>query len=124
MFKYYNPNPTGRSSVIDCAVRAVSKALNVDWEKAYLMIATDGFYMGDMPSSNSVWGAVLRQHGFHKEIIPSTCPDCYTVRDFAKDFPSGTYVLGTHNHTVTLIDSNWYDTWDSGDEIVTYYWTK
>lgn len=124
MFKYYNPNPVGRSSVGDCSVRAISKALNVDWETAYAMIIKAGFLMGDMPSSNSVWGSVLRQHGFHKEIIPSTCPDCYTVKEFARDYPRGTYVLGTHNHVVCLIDSNWYDSWDSADEVVTYFWMK
>lgn len=33
MWIEYNPNPTGRN-VDDCAVRAVSKALNTDWETA------------------------------------------------------------------------------------------
>lgn len=31
MFIYYNPNRLGKR-VGDCAVRAVSKALNVDWD--------------------------------------------------------------------------------------------
>ena len=31
----YNPNPVARR-VGDCAVRAVSKALGVDWEQAFL----------------------------------------------------------------------------------------
>jgi len=60
MWVEYNPNPSGRR-VGDCAVRAVAKALNVDWETAYAMIANNGYQMNDMPSSNSVWGAVLRQ---------------------------------------------------------------
>lgn len=38
----YNPNPAGRS-VGDCAVRAIAKALGVDWEKAYTLIAANGF---------------------------------------------------------------------------------
>lgn len=37
MWVKYNPNPTGRS-VGDCAVRAVAKALNIGWEKAYVLI--------------------------------------------------------------------------------------
>jgi hypothetical protein len=35
MFKYYNPNPTGRVSVGDCAVRALTKVLGVDWDDAF-----------------------------------------------------------------------------------------
>ena len=65
MWVRYNPNPTGRM-VGDCAVRAVAKALDVDWETAYDMIALNGYYMGDMPSSDSVWGSVLRQNGFYR----------------------------------------------------------
>ena len=49
----YNPNPTGRR-VGDCAVRAVAKALKVDWETAYMLLTMNGFSMGDMPSSDSV----------------------------------------------------------------------
>ena len=62
MFKEYNPNPVGRR-VGDCAVRAIAKALDTDWESAYLMLTANGFSMGDMPSSDSVWGATLRENG-------------------------------------------------------------
>ena len=123
MWVEYNKNPTGRR-VGDCAVRAVSVALGVDWEKAYSMMAVNGFSMGDMPSSNSVWGAVLRQHGFYRESIPNTCPDCYTAEDFTNDHPKGTYVLGFGTHVATVIDGNIYDSWDSSKEIPQYFWYK
>lgn len=87
MYIKYNPNPAGRA-VGDCAVRAVSKALKVDWESAFIMLAMNAFAMGDMPSSDSVWGATLRQNGFYRVNIPNTCPDCYTAEDFAAD-PAG-----------------------------------
>lgn len=123
MFIEYNPNPTGRR-VGDCAVRAVSKALNTDWETAYAMIANNGFQMGDMPSSNSVWGAVLRQNGFYRKAIPNTCPDCYTAEDFCKEYPQGVYVLGFGTHVATIINGNIYDSWDSSKEIPQYFWYK
>lgn len=123
MFLYYNPNPTGRI-VGDCAVRAVSKALATDWETAYALIAVNGYAMGDMPSGDSVWGAVLRQHGFYREAVPNTCPDCYTVADFAKDHPQGVYVLGLGRHVVCVANGDWYDTWDSGSQTVIYFWYK
>lgn len=67
MWKQFNNNPVGRS-VGDCAVRAVSVALDIPWEEAYTMMAVNGCGMGDMPSGNSVWGAVLRQHGFYRYV--------------------------------------------------------
>lgn len=123
MWVQYNPNPVARS-VGDCAVRAVAKALGIDWENAYAMIAANGYRMGDMPSSNSVWGAVLRQNGFRKHIVPDTCPDCYTAAEFAEDNPNGVYVLGFGKHAATVVDGDLYDSWDSSSEIPVYYWHK
>jgi len=119
----YNPNPAGRS-VGDCAVRAVAAALGVDWETAYAMIAENGFLMGDMPSSNSVWGAVLRQNGYYRHSLPNTCPDCYTMEQFAEDHPEGVYVVGTGNHVATIRDGMIMDAWDSSQETPVFYWHK
>jgi len=123
MWIEFNPSPTGRR-VGDCAVRAIAKALDVDWEKSYMMLVANGFGMGDMPSSDSVWGSVLRQHGFYRESIPNTCPDCYTARDFCKDNPKGTFVLGFGGHVATVVDGDLYDSWDSSDEIPVYVWYR
>jgi len=59
MWKEYNNNPCGRA-VGDCAVRAVSVALGLTWQESYLKIATAGYGMCDMPSSDSVWGDLHR----------------------------------------------------------------
>lgn len=123
MWIRYNPNPAGRN-VGDCSVRAVSKALEIDWETAYDLISDAGYNMGDMPSSDSVWGAVLRQNGFYRTAIPNYCPDCYTVRDFCEDHPIGTYVLGFGGHVATVKDGDLYDSWNSSNEIPQFYWYK
>lgn len=123
MWIEYNKNPTGRQ-VGDCSVRAISVALDVDWETAYVMMAVNGFSMGDMPNSNSVWGAVLRQNGFYRESIPDTCPDCYTAEDFSNDHPKGIFVLGFGDHVATVVDGDIYDAWDSSKEIPQYVWYK
>ncbi len=120
---YYNPNPAGRS-VGDCAVRAVAKALGISWEDAYMMIADAGYAMGDMPSSDSVWGAVLRRNGFYRVAIPTGCPDCYTIEDFCRDHPRGTYVLGMGGHVATVVDGFLYDSWDSSMEVPVYVWYR
>ncbi len=119
----FNPNPVGRS-VGDCAIRAVSKALDISWEKAYALIVANGFAMGDMPSSNSVWGAVLRENGFQRKSIEDECPDCYTAEDFINEHPKGIFVLGFGNHVATAINGVLYDSWDSSREIPQYYWFK
>jgi hypothetical protein len=123
MWQKFNNNPTGRA-VGDCAVRALSVALDTDWETAYSMAAVNGFLMGDMPSSNSVWGAVLRQHGFYRYNLPDACPDCYTFEDFAADNPDGVFVLGTGTHVATVKDGILYDAWDSSNEPVAYAWYR
>ena len=123
VWAYYNPSPSGRN-VGDCSVRAVAKALGVDWETAYAMIASAGYLMNDVISSNSVWGAVLRQNGFYRHILPNSCPDCYTIEQFAEDHPKGVFVVGTGNHVVTVKDGKILDSWDSSNEIPLYYWSR
>ena len=122
-WRKYNPNPTGKA-VGDCAVRAIAKALDLDWETAYTLIARAGLAMGDMPSSNAVWGSVLRRHGFKRYALPNTCPDCYTAEQFAEDHPNGTYVLGFGNHVATLQNGFVFDSWDSLQEAPQYYWKE
>ena len=78
MFEFYNPNPHGRR-VGDCVVRAVSKALDQDWQTTYLD---------------------LIEHS------------------------RGTYVVGTGTHAIAVVDGCYYDAWDSGNEIVLYYWKR
>jgi len=123
IWEFYNPNPAGRV-VGDCSVRAISAALDISWEEAYDMICEAGYQMADMPSSNSVWGAVLRKEGFYRENIPNICPDCYTAADFCEDHPKGIYVLGFGSHVATVKHGRLMDSWDSSQEIPQYYWRQ
>ena len=121
-WKRYNPNRYGRKTT-DCSVRAIAKALGLTWQEAFGLIADRASEVEDMPDANHVWGSVLEAHGFRRFIIPNTCPDCYTIREFAIDHPTGMFVVGTGTHVVTVIDGDWYDAWDSGNEVpIYYYW--
>lgn len=98
--------------------------MDKSWESTYLDIVMQGYNMYDMPSSNVVWSAYLRLEGYDRYTIPNNCPNCYTVRDFCRDNPEGKFLLATGTHVVAVIDGNYLDTWDSGDEIPIYYFTK
>lgn len=121
MWIRYNANPVA-NRIEDCAIRAVAVALNISWDDAFDLIARSAKAMGAVMHLNAAFGAVLRQHGFRRYIIPNTCPDCYTIKDFCQDHPTGTYVVGTDSHVVACIDGDYIDSFDSGDLIAIYYW--
>lgn len=123
MYIEYNPNPCARR-VGDCAVRALSKALDTTWEAAYITLALNGLQMCDAMNADSVIGATLRQNGFVRKTISSSCPDCYDTAEFCKEFPTGTYVLFYGGHVATVVDGDLYDAWDSSAETPQYYWEK
>lgn len=123
MYKFFNPNPAGKRAN-DCTIRAITKATGQTWPDVYVGMFIKGYEMKDMPASNAVWSAYLIDRGFIREAIPNTCPDCYTVKDFADDHTEGVYVLGTGSHAIAVIDGDYYDSWDSGDEIPIYYFRR
>lgn len=123
MYSHYNPNPRGLR-VGDCVIRAVSKATDQPWEDTYIDLTIQGYIMGDLLSSNAVWGAYLKDKGFTRDIVSSECPSCYTVADFCEEHPIGVYVIGTGTHAVCIVDGIVYDTWDSSGEIPIYFYYK
>jgi hypothetical protein len=122
MWKRHNENPAN-ARVGDCVVRAISTALGQDWVKTYAELCVQGLMFCDLPSSNAVWGSFLIDKGYSRSVIPNNC-QCYTVEDFCKEHPTGIYILGTGTHALTVIDGNYIDVWDSGQEIPIYYFTK
>lgn len=119
MFQYYNPNPYA-DKVGDCVVRALSKALGSDWDTCYCSLCVQGYDMKDMPSANRVWGNLLSKKGFKRNICDEDC----TVSEFCEDHAAGTYLLALQGHVVCCIDGDYYDSWDSGNEEVLYFWER
>ena len=87
-------------------------------------MASNGFLMKDMPSSNSVWGSLLSVAGFNRKFISNNCPDCTTAKEFLEENPKGTFVFVFDNHTATGVDGILYDTWNSENEIINYIWYR
>ena len=123
MYVPYNPNPYHKR-VDDCVIRGIAKVLGKDWNTVYLGVAMQGFTSKNMPSSNAVWGEYLRRKGFRRYAIPNSCPDCYTVADFTDEHPKGRYLLATGSHVIAVVDGDYYDTWDSGEEVPVYYFER
>lgn len=123
MYSQFNPNPTGKN-VGDRTVRAICKATGKEWGDVYLGLCMQGYLMGDMPSANSVWGVYLHNLGYSRGIVPDSCPECYTVADFAAEYPEGTYILALSGHVVCVKDGLVYDSWDSSGETPLYFWRK
>lgn len=120
MFVQYNANPSA-NRVGDCAIRAIAKVVGKEWEEVYLNVCIYGLMLHDMPSSNQVWGNYLESIGYERDMIHERG---YTVEHFCKDHPKGRYILAISGHVVACIDASYYDTWDSGKEVVVYFWRE
>jgi hypothetical protein len=123
MFINYNKNPAGNFTG-DCVIRGIATVMDREWDDVWLEIMTVAFKEKDMMTSNRIWQKYLEQQGYHRYMLPETCPDCYTIKDFTRDFDVGRFIVGTGTHVIAVIDGNYYDTGDSGDDIPIYYWKK
>ena len=82
MFVYYQPNPQNKKTD-DCVIRALTKALDCDWDTASIYAIIQQIRDSDLFVKNYVWGNLLLRNGYTKHSLPNTCPDCYTIKDFA-----------------------------------------
>lgn len=123
MYIYYNPNPYA-NRIDDCTVRALAKVTGASWKRCHEILADTSRDMGLMMDDKSVWGKVLKDKGFQKMVIPDSYPDDYTIKDFAGEYMRGVYIVATNSHVVPVIDGDYYDTFDSGDEQPIFFWRK
>jgi hypothetical protein len=116
-----NPNPKKKEAP-DCVIRAISIALGLRWYDVYDALCAVGRDECNMPSADAVWGRYLYSLGFKPFLLPEHCPKCITIKRFCVMFPHGTFVIGTGSHAVAVIDGNYYDSWDSGEEVPSFFW--
>lgn len=115
----FNPNPCGRS-LGDCAVRAISAALEVPWDKAYDALCTEGYSRCDMPSADETWSAVLKKNGFGGPYLTRV----RTAQEFCELHPRGVYVLAFGGHVATVRDGEIWDSWNSENERPIYFYSR
>ena len=123
MYKYINPNPKNLH-VGDCVIRAIVVLTGKSWEEIYAELAVKGMQIKDMPSSNSVWGAYLSDIGYTKDVLPCNYPNCFTVAEFCDNNAQGDYILATGSHVIAVRDGDYYDIFDSGEEIPVYFFYR
>lgn len=119
----YQPNKK-RKRGNDCTIRAMMKLTGLSWLEVYWGVCLCGAIVQDMPSTNDVWAEWLIGMGYERTEVPNYCPDCYTVEDFCADHPQGKFLVAVPQHVVCVIDGDYYDLFDSGDETVIAYWSR
>ena len=119
MWIYYNNNPCSINTG-DCVIRAISIVTGYTWQKVYAGLCIQGYTDCGFGNFNSVWAEYLKEHGFNRYTITGQ----QTVSEFAERHPHGSYILGTGSHAVAVVDGNYIDSWDSGNETPIYYFTK
>lgn len=120
---YYNANPEGKK-VRDCVFRALATVFNTTWDSVAVDLSMMTISKHNLPNADEVWGEYLYLNGFRRGVLPSPCPNCVTVKEFCQMFPVGIFVVATGYHVIAVIDGNYYDTEDTGNEVLTYYWKK
>ena len=128
MYKYYQPNKKDlKDKYGDCTIRALSKALNYTWLEAYDIVQPfEREQQCPFPCLTlDLYKEFYKRIGFKYNSIKvpkgSKRP---TVKSFAKKNKKGTYICRVANHFVTIVDGNWYDTWDCGHCSLYGYYTK
>lgn len=122
-WEFYNPNPDG-NRVDDCMIRAICAGTGKDWHDVHAELAALSYTMSDVQIGNAVWRAYMLRNGWQMAALPNTCPECYTVGDFADEHPEGTYLLGTGHHAVCVKDGTVRDLFDSRSSHPIYYFYK
>lgn len=121
---FRNPNPSKSTKSGDCVIRAISIALDMDWDEVYKDLCTLGFQLKRMPNDAENYRTYLTNCSYRRTGISnrkgSKRP---TVESFAKDHKQGTYILEVANHIVTVRDGHFYDTWDCSEKCLYGYWT-
>lgn len=116
-----NVNPA-KNHTGDCVIRACAMALHKTWiqvsDEIYRLSREHFLSMSD----DHLWGRYLYEQGFVPFLLPENCPNCITIKRFCVMYPRGTYIIGTGSHAVAVIDGNYYDSWDSGNEIPSFFW--
>lgn len=125
-FTYYNANPKGRITT-DCVYRAISTALNQDYNTTVIEIAKMACETGYAPDDSKGIDKYLISKGWCKHKQPRRADNTkYTGREFCQSYPKDeTYIANIGGgHIVCIKNGKVLDTWNSTDGCIGNYWIK
>ena len=125
-YKYYQPNKMDiKDEYGDCVIRALTRVTDKEWHTIFDELVPIAREMQCMPNGKPCYEKYLIESGFkYQGISNKKGTKRPTVDRFAKDHPSGRYVVRVANHLVAVVDGIYYDTWDSGHKSLYGYWFK
>jgi hypothetical protein len=115
MYKYYNPHPKGLSTD-DCVKRAIVVVTGMEYKAV-----TSALNSFRMVSGAKRYNTDRNPHRYVSDVLGAkklAVSDNMTVKQFCSSHPQGRYILDLPGHWVGVYDSDYYDEWDCGDEIV------
>ena len=123
-YKYYQPNKKDlKDEYGDCVIRALTKALNMEWLQVFDEMQPISREMQVPFDCRPCYEKYIESKGLkYIGISNKKGTKRPTVDRFAKDHTTGTYILRVAHHLVTVVDGIYYDTWDSGEKSLYGYW--
>ncbi len=122
MWMRTNPNPAHKE-VSDSVIRAIAIALGARWLDIYDDLCRLGREEFNLPNADAVWSKYLHNSGFEPFLLPEN-DNGINIEEFCREHPEGTYIVGTGSHPVAVLNGDYYDSWDSGNEVPSFFWRK
>lgn len=127
-YQFYQPNEKDKKNKYgDCTIRALSKALGLSWLEAFdveIPFCRKYQCSNIFDTPIQIRKNIMEELGFrYTGISNSYGSKRPTVLEFAKNHPTGTYILQVSHHVVTVKNGMYYDTWDSGRKSLYGYYT-
>jgi hypothetical protein len=108
----------------DCIVRSTAKVFNEDWQSVMRKFCDKAIEMYLMPNDGRVAQEVLANYPVQATYLRHD--ERLTVHQLAESNPSGKFIAltkGVQSHAIGIVNGDWFDIYDSGDEELEYYWT-
>lgn len=115
MYKYFNANEFGYD-IEDCAIRAISVAEGISWDRAYRKLSDYARERGLMLNSVESVEQYLDEH------YERVCEPDMTVGEFAYMQPVGIFLVTMQGHISVIVDGNIVDTFDCSDKRMWCAW--
>ena len=114
-YMFYNANPE-QNDIWDCSVRALSKALDINWEAAYTILSDYARQRGLMLDS------VESIEAFLDERFERFCDLNMTLGEFADTYSNGVFLVTMPGHITVVEDGIIYDSFDCSDRNIWCSW--